>query len=83
MSNGLSGARDGGWFTGGVDRETAKVWAAASVQGVELAQGFGLLAGGALFGQQPAGHRAVRQSPYTVPAGPVDASKPGAQASCI
>jgi len=70
-----------GWFTGGVDREARRSggWFGA---GVEFAQGFGLLAGGDLFGQQPSGPRAVRQSPHTVPARHVDASKPGAQASC-
>ena len=68
-----SGARTG--------RGSRAVWtaglrglAAGSAQRVEFAQGFGLLAGGNLFGQQPAGHRAVRQSPHTVPAGHVDAA---------
>lgn len=45
---------------------------AGSAQRVEFAQGFGLLAGGDLFGQQPAGDWAVRQAPHAVSAGHVD-----------
>ena len=48
--------------------------ASAPAQRIELAQSFGLLAGGDLLGKQSAGHRAVRQSPHPVAAGDVDAA---------
>jgi hypothetical protein len=57
---------------GGVGPRVIGGLAAGSAQRVEFAQGFGLLAGGDVFGQQPAGHRTVGQSPHAVPTGDVD-----------
>src|SRR6476469_9777567 len=43
-------------------------WRARSADWVECAEGVGLFAGGDLFGQQPAGDRAVGEAPHAVPA---------------